>query len=274
MKKQKLLILLLSVFILSCSGSDNDSQFQLPTVTTTEISGVANTTAGAGGTVTDDGGSAVTARGVAWATTENPTTANNKTTDGTGTGNFLSTLTGLTANTRYYARAYATNSAGTTYGNQLSFTTTNVPAPGTTVEYVVDIVTIYAKQIYLANNSTVCQEAKYAEFDMDPYAVSYTVHFYDMIITYPGQNPQPYNNGQTSAYSFNADAGVNVIYAGTTDAYYTYLTNWFSIGNIGAVTRDPLNNRLYCNITWCAGNGVCNGICNTFTGKAKITVRY
>jgi M6 family metalloprotease-like protein len=94
-----------------------------PTVSTTAISTITSTSANSGGNVSSDGGAAVTARGVCWATTSTPTTANSKTIDGSGTGTFSSSITGLTANTLYYVRAYATNSVGTTYGTQVSFTT-------------------------------------------------------------------------------------------------------------------------------------------------------
>jgi hypothetical protein len=95
----------------------------LPTVTTTAVTNIAQTTATSGGDVTSDGGTTVTARGVCWDTSSNPTTANSHTTDGSGTGTFVSNLTGLTPNTLYYVRAYATNSLGTAYGNEVSFTT-------------------------------------------------------------------------------------------------------------------------------------------------------
>ena len=95
----------------------------LPTVTTTVITNIAQTTATSGGNVTSDGGATVTVRGVCWNTSSSPTTANSHTTDGSGTGTFVSNLTGLTASTLYYVRAYATNSVGTAYGNELSFTT-------------------------------------------------------------------------------------------------------------------------------------------------------
>ena len=95
----------------------------LPTVTTTAVTDITQTTATSGGNVTSDGGASVTARGVCWNTSSNPTTANNHTTDGSGTGVFVSSLTGLTAVTLYYVRAYATNSGGTAYGDQVSFTT-------------------------------------------------------------------------------------------------------------------------------------------------------
>ena len=94
-----------------------------PTVTTTAVSNIDKTTATGGGNVTADGGATVTARGICWSTSHNPTVSGSHTTDGTGTGSFTSAMTGLTANTTYYVRAYATNSAGTTYGEEVSFTT-------------------------------------------------------------------------------------------------------------------------------------------------------
>jgi len=92
-------------------------------LTTTTPSGIATTAAVAGGTITSDGGSPITARGVCWSTTTGPTISNSKTSDGTGTGTFISSVTGLQANTKYYLKAYATNANGTNYGNEVSFTT-------------------------------------------------------------------------------------------------------------------------------------------------------
>jgi len=94
----------------------------LPTVTTATLSGFTLTSAACGGNVTANGGVAVTARGVCWGIASDPTTANFKTTDGSDLGNFTSTLTGLTTNTTYYVRAYATSSSGTAYGSNVSFT--------------------------------------------------------------------------------------------------------------------------------------------------------
>ncbi len=93
----------------------------LPTISTDPVINITATTATSGGTITGDGGSPVTARGVCWSTTTGPTTANSKTLDGTGIGTFISNITGLTLGTTYYVRAYATNSLGTAYGNELSF---------------------------------------------------------------------------------------------------------------------------------------------------------
>jgi hypothetical protein len=93
----------------------------LPVVTTLEVSALTQTTSTTGGNVVTNGGGSVTARGVCWSTSSNPTTANSKTSDGTGAGTFTSNITGFASNTRYYVRAYATNSAGTAYGNEVTF---------------------------------------------------------------------------------------------------------------------------------------------------------
>lgn len=95
----------------------------VPTVTTADITAITGTTAAGGGNVTKDGGSAVTARGVCFGTNPKPTVSDRKTTDGSGKGEFTSAITGLNGLTKYYARAYATNSAGTGYGPEVSFTT-------------------------------------------------------------------------------------------------------------------------------------------------------
>ena len=100
----------------------------LPTITTTAVTSITTSSATSGGTITSDGGAAVTARGICWSTSSNPTIAlSTKTTDGTGTGSFSSSLIGLASGTTYYVRAYATNSAGTGYGTQESFATLLIP---------------------------------------------------------------------------------------------------------------------------------------------------
>jgi len=95
----------------------------IPVLTTANVTTITQNTATCGGTITSDGAASITARGVCWSTTQNPTTADSKTSDGSGTGIFTSALTELIGNTTYYVRAYATNSAGTQYGNQISFKT-------------------------------------------------------------------------------------------------------------------------------------------------------
>lgn len=106
----------------------------VPTVITTDpVTNIQQTTATGGGNVTNSGGATVTARGVCWSTSSNPTINNSHTTDGTGTGIFTSSITGLTAGTLYHVRAYATNSAGTAYGADVPFTTQQVPTYTITV---------------------------------------------------------------------------------------------------------------------------------------------
>jgi uncharacterized protein (TIGR02145 family) len=116
--------------ILSLSVADIDSitykipnRSSLPTISSQTVSVLSSSSAFGGGNITADGGSAVTQRGVCWNISPNPTIANNLTYDGSGMGNFNSTILPLTPNTTYYLRAYATNANGTSYGNQISFVT-------------------------------------------------------------------------------------------------------------------------------------------------------
>ena len=118
------IILILSIFLIHSCKKEKPAPPTPPVITTAAVSAITQTTAASGGNVTSDGGAPVTAHGVCWSTITNPTIAlSTKTTDGTGTGAFTSAITGLSANTIYYVSAYATNSAGTAYGNEVSFTT-------------------------------------------------------------------------------------------------------------------------------------------------------
>jgi uncharacterized protein (TIGR02145 family) len=92
-------------------------------ITTNAVSNIIGTTATCGGNVVASSGSPITAKGVCWSTSHNPTITNSHTTDGIGKGSFTSNITGLLSNSTYYIRAYATNSAGTAYGNEVSLTT-------------------------------------------------------------------------------------------------------------------------------------------------------
>ena len=95
----------------------------LPTLTTNTVSNITATTAIIGGTISNDGGSDITGRGICWSTTLNPTILDSKTIDGRGKGSFISSLIGLNPGEKYYARAYAINSIGVSYGNLITFTT-------------------------------------------------------------------------------------------------------------------------------------------------------
>jgi len=92
----------------------------IPQLTSTDISSITSTTAVSGGNISD-GGTGILARGVCWSTSAGPTIANSKTSDGTATGAYTSSISGLTLGNTYYVRAYATNSAGTAYGNEKIF---------------------------------------------------------------------------------------------------------------------------------------------------------
>ena len=102
--------------------------FSAPSLTTTNVNNISNITASSGGNISSDGGATVTSRGVCWSTSQNPTVSlSSITNDGSGTGTFSSWITGLQSSTTYYVRAYATNSVGTAYGSQVSFTTNSAP---------------------------------------------------------------------------------------------------------------------------------------------------
>lgn len=117
----------------------------LPEIATAEVDNITPLGASCGGEVIADGGFMVYARGVCWSTAMQPTIANSHTTNGNGIGSFVSTLGNLEPNTTYYVRAYATNQAGTTYGEQRTFTTpSGLP----------EVITAAVSSI--TNNSAIC----------------------------------------------------------------------------------------------------------------------
>lgn len=105
------------------NGDDITFKYGTAIVRTIPVSNLGSSTVTCGGEITSDGGYAVTARGVCWGTTLNPVATGNHTTDGTGTGTFVSSVTGLATNTTYHIRAYATTANGTVYGSDLIFAT-------------------------------------------------------------------------------------------------------------------------------------------------------
>ena len=112
----------------SYGGDSSFTTLGAPTVVTDAISNIGAGTAQCGGTVTNDGGAAVIRRGVCWSNVPNPTAnLSTKTTDGYGLGHYNSALSGLSANTTYYVKAYAINSMDTAYGQEINFLTPSAP---------------------------------------------------------------------------------------------------------------------------------------------------
>jgi len=124
--KKVLNLFVLVCFLAGVAAFTSCKKTEIPTLTTTAIGSITTTTASSGGNITDDGGAEVTARGVCWGIATKPEITGSKTSDSKGIGSFTSSITGLTPNTKYYVRAYATNSEGTAYGNEQSFTTNAV----------------------------------------------------------------------------------------------------------------------------------------------------
>jgi hypothetical protein len=124
-------------FIIGC-GEDDPAASSIPKVTTTAVTNITTSSAESGGSIISDGGEEITARGICWSILANPTIADSKTSDGSGSGSFTSDFTDLTSNTTYFVRAYATNSKGTGYGNSVSFKTgISVDKPAVTTSHAV-----------------------------------------------------------------------------------------------------------------------------------------
>src|SRR5688572_22406021 len=121
--KQFLTILIVVTAIFSSCKKDK-KEITLPQLTTAAITNVSHNTATSGGTITGDGGAAITASGICWSKTNNtPTLSDSKTTGTTASGSFTSVMNNLEENTTYYVRAFATNSVSTGYGNVVTFNT-------------------------------------------------------------------------------------------------------------------------------------------------------
>lgn len=133
-------------FAINAAGTSygNELSFKtnasLPVIITEPVKNITKSSALSGGNITSDGGSLIIMRGLCWSTSPNPTTANSYYSSGIGTGTFSILMDGLNSSTTYYARAFATNSAGTAYGGQITFTTpANSALPIVTTTATTDI---------------------------------------------------------------------------------------------------------------------------------------
>jgi uncharacterized protein (TIGR02145 family) len=214
----------------------------LPTLSTLSASSITTTSATTGGNITTDGGAAVISRGVIWSTSPTPTISlSTKTSDGSGTGSFTSSLSGLSPNTTYYLRAYATNSAGTGYGNEVTFSTSNssavmnIPCPGTPSVKDIDGNTYNTVQIgtqcWTKENLKV---SKYRNGDAIP----------------TGLNNTTWSSTTSGAYAIYDNDNAN-------DAVYGKLYNWYAVND----------NRGLCPTGWHISTDAEWTILTTFLGQ-------
>ena len=120
MKNLYLKTIVVALFIISFSCTKKEVVLTAPMITTTDVNVLNDTSVTSGGIITSDGGSPITLRGIVWDLSSNPTIIlSTKTNDGSGIGTFSSSTYSLKPGTTYYVRAYATNSIGTSYGNEV-----------------------------------------------------------------------------------------------------------------------------------------------------------
>jgi uncharacterized protein (TIGR02145 family) len=212
------------VFASSCKKGDGD----IPVLSTTVVTEITQTTANGGGNITSDGGEVVTARGVCWSTNQTPTISDNKTTDGVGAGNFTSSINELTANTKYYVRAYATNKNGTGYGNEVYFTTQQGIITGSLTDSRDG--TVY-QTVKIGNQVWMAENLKYLPSVVGPATVSIETPYYYV-------------------YGYNG-SDVNAAKATTNYSTYGVLYNWPAAMNGSASsTTNPSGVQGVCPAGW------------------------
>jgi hypothetical protein len=157
----------------------------VPTLTSTSASSITTVTASSGGSISSNGGATVTSRGVCISASINPTILDTCTSNGTGSGSFTSSLTSLTASTAYHLRAYATNSAGTAYGSDTTFTTMDLPptisamtavsitSSGATITWTTD--TLSSSIVQYGPNSALTVSESTAETNTEPRVTSHSI---------------------------------------------------------------------------------------------------
>lgn len=126
---------------------------ELAKLSTSTASNITPNSATVAGSIASDGGAPVTERGICWNSNPSPTIVNSKSIEGGGIGGFTSNLTSLISGQKYYARAYATNSIGTVYGNEISFTTPSLPTVTTSATQVISITSVRIGATLVSNGS-------------------------------------------------------------------------------------------------------------------------
>jgi hypothetical protein len=180
--------------------SCNNEHISLAVLVTSNITEITKSSAVSGGNITADGGDAVSSRGICWGTEKKPTISENRTADGSGTGIFSSRLTGLDPGTTYYVRAYATNSAGTSYGDEKSLKT--------------------VKGQIIADHTVV------ADFDKIP--ASYMALVKKMMVSFRGESHGvAYQNGMVMLNELYSD------YACSVDAGESYTDKHLRVDRVG-----------------------------------------
>ena len=216
---------------------------------TTTVSAITSSTATSGGSVTSTGGAALTAVGVCWSTSTNPTTANSFTNNGTTTS-FSSDMTGLAASTTYYVRAYATNSVGTSYGSELSFTTSAAVQAALTNQasfsWSVNQLAQNMPSYYLEANNFTLSQLPTAWTVQWTYKINTDIPSTDGMHWY-FQNPSTVGKYTTQMHLYQINGQLQFWYNG--NAYAEYLMSGMTAGTIYrlAVTYDGTNLRTYSN---------------------------
>lgn len=199
-------------FSVRCIKSETTSSV-VPSVTTSPIIEITSNSATSGGNVYNDGGAEVTARGIVWSSTANPTIETNEgiTLNESGIGVFMSTLTSLTPETIYYVRAYATNSVGTAYGDELSFTTDAPPfVCGTST--ITDIDNNIYNTVLIGNQCWMKENLKTTKYRNDN------------PIEYPGSDNNAWTTNTSGAYTWYDN---NIGWKESYGALY----NWNAVNN-------------------------------------------
>ncbi|MBN2350456.1 MAG: hypothetical protein JXJ22_16590 [Bacteroidales bacterium] len=224
----------------------------LPSVTTGSISNLTTTSVSISGNVSDDGGTNVFERGICWSTNELPTTLDQKTIDGTGTGSFTGNISGLDLNKIYYARAYAINNKGTAYGDNIqfrtlplneisdftdardgqSYNTVNIGGQwwmSENLNFYTPAGSYYMNNDSISNHSygklytwstamTVCPDSWYLPTDQDWKRLESTLGMSEVELDYTGQR----GTDQGDQLKDENTSGFNALFGGYADQYLTF----------------------------------------------------